>query len=250
MSKIVKRTLDFFELFAEQKRPLSLSEISRLLSMPPSSCYDVLQALEQNGYIYEIGPRAGYYPTMRLQLVAQRITDNDPILLRAEMRLRQLRDELDESVSLARINGAQATYLLVFEPSHPLRFMVKVGENLRSLFATSAGKAVLGNLDPETRNACISGEALTPLTERTITDRDVLRQDIEASIRRGWYLNREESVPGGTTISATFRWNRSIFIVTVAGPSSRIEASLDDVAVRLLDTCRDLENPGSSKPVA
>jgi len=36
MSKIVKRTLDFFELFAEQKRPLSLSEISRLLSLAPS----------------------------------------------------------------------------------------------------------------------------------------------------------------------------------------------------------------------
>jgi DNA-binding IclR family transcriptional regulator len=250
MSKIVKRTLDFFELFAEQKRPLSLSEISRLLSMPPSSCYDVLQALEQSGYIYEIGHRAGYYPTMRLQLVAQRITDNDPVLLRAEMRLRQLRDQLDESVSLARINGAQATYLLVFEPSHPLRFMVKVGENVRSLYATSAGKAVLGNLDPEARNARIAEAAMTPLTDRTITDRDILRRDIEASIRRGWFLNREESVPGGTTISATFQWNRSLFVVTVAGPTGRMEASLDDVVARLLDACRDLENPGSAQPEA
>ena len=46
MSKIVKRTLDFFELFAEHKRPLSLSEISKLLGIPVSSCHDVLRALE------------------------------------------------------------------------------------------------------------------------------------------------------------------------------------------------------------
>jgi DNA-binding IclR family transcriptional regulator len=31
MSKIVERTLDFIELFAGERKPLSLSEISRLL---------------------------------------------------------------------------------------------------------------------------------------------------------------------------------------------------------------------------
>ena len=47
MSKIVDRTLDFLELFAKEKRPLSLSDISRLLSIPVSSCHDVLQALQE-----------------------------------------------------------------------------------------------------------------------------------------------------------------------------------------------------------
>ena len=60
MSKIVDRTLDFLEIFADQKRPLSLSEISRLLHIPASSCHDVVQALQKRGYIYELGPRGGY----------------------------------------------------------------------------------------------------------------------------------------------------------------------------------------------
>ena len=34
MSKIVERTLDFIELFATERRPLPLSDISRLLGIP------------------------------------------------------------------------------------------------------------------------------------------------------------------------------------------------------------------------
>ncbi len=67
MSKIVDRTLDLLELFAEEKRPLSLSDIARLLKIPISSCHDVLQAMQARGYLYELAPRAGYYPTLRLQ---------------------------------------------------------------------------------------------------------------------------------------------------------------------------------------
>jgi len=45
MSKIVERTLDVFEMFAAEKRPLSLTDMARLLDIPISSCHDVLQAL-------------------------------------------------------------------------------------------------------------------------------------------------------------------------------------------------------------
>ena len=89
MSKIVDRTLDFIELFATERRPLSLSDISRLLKIPFSSCHDVLKALQARGYVYEIGPRAGFYPTVRLLNLAKTISDHDPILLRAEVLLRK-----------------------------------------------------------------------------------------------------------------------------------------------------------------
>jgi IclR family acetate operon transcriptional repressor len=37
MSKIVERTLDVFEMFAAEKRPLSLTDMARLLDIPISS---------------------------------------------------------------------------------------------------------------------------------------------------------------------------------------------------------------------
>lgn len=245
MSKIVKRTLDFFELFAEHKRPLSLSEISKLLGIPVSSCHDVLQSLQERGFVYELGPRAGFYPTLRLQQLGARIAESDPVLLRAEVHLRALRDAFDESVSLARVNGAQATYLLVFEPSHALRFLVHVGENVRSLHCTSAGKTVLGSLEEDEREQVYKKIKLDPFTDRTITDLDTLRENIDLSVARGWFENREESIPSATTLSAPFTWNRSTFIVTVAGPTFRMQPKLEQVVARLLETCRSLEAPGN-----
>jgi len=120
--KFVERALDLLELFAEQKRPLSLSDISRLMNIPVSSCHDVLQALQERGYIYEVSPRGGYYPTLRIHEAGKVIAENDPVMLRADHLLRDLRDSFDESVLLLKVNGLNGVYLFFFETSHPLRF--------------------------------------------------------------------------------------------------------------------------------
>jgi len=247
MSKIVGRTLDFLELFAEQRRPLSLSEIVRLLDIPASSCHDVLQALQERGYIYELSPRGGYYPTQRIYEIAKTISDYDPIVLRAEIQLRTLRDRMGESVLLAKINRLQATYLLAFEPTHPLRFLARVGDTVRSLHATSAGKALLGSLTESALANFLKSATLSQLTPTTITTKPGLRAEIAAGNARGWFLNREESQEGVTTMSARFVWTSAIYIVTIAGPTSRMIPKLEAAAEQLTSLCRKLEIPPGSE---
>ncbi len=241
MSKIVERTLDLLELFAEEKRPLSLSDIARLLKIPVSSCHDVLQAMQARGYLYEVAPRAGYYPTLRLQKLGKDIADHDPVVARADLLLRSLRDTLDESVLLAKVSGLQATYLLVFEPTHPLRFLMKVGDRVRSLHATSGGKALLGSLPDRELTAVLRGANLVPMTARTITSRPALRAEIEQARARGWYVNDGESQDGVTTVSAPFRWSGAVYIVTVAGPSARLGPRLEQATGLITNVCTMLE---------
>jgi IclR family acetate operon transcriptional repressor len=246
MSKIVERTLDLLELFAKEKRPLTLSDIAHMLKIPLSSCHDVVQAMQARGYIYELAPRAGYYPTSRLHLLGKEIGSNDPVLMRAELLLRSLRDTLDESVLLSKVSGLTATYLLAFEPTHPLRMLVKVGDTIRSLHATSAGKALLSSLDERTLTAFLNSEKLLPLTKQTITSKTALRKDIELGKKRRWFLNRGESLNGVTTVSATLKWNSSIYIVTVAGPSSRLDQKLEKTVDLLTQAGQRLEmKPGA-----
>jgi DNA-binding IclR family transcriptional regulator len=240
MSKIVERTLDLLELFAEEKRPLSLSDIARLLTIPVSSCHDVLQAMQARGYLYELAPRAGYYPTLRLQELGKTISDHDPVVLRAELLLRSVRDTLDESVLLAKVNGLHAHYLLVFEPSHSLRFRAKVGDSVRSLYATSGGKALLGSLDDQTLDGLLASATIETLTARTITSPTALRANIEQGRARGWYLNQEETQDGVTTLSAPFRWGSAVYLVTVAGPSGRLEPKLEQASGLIVAACRTL----------
>jgi DNA-binding IclR family transcriptional regulator len=241
MSKIVERTLDFLELFADQKRTLSLSDIARLLKLPASSCHDVLQALRDRGYIYELAPRAGYYPTRRLLDLGTTIAANDPVTLRADMLLRAMRDSIDETVALAKVDGWDATYLLTFEPSHPLQFLNRVGDHVRNLHATSGGKAILAGLSKSDLEACLQSIKLEPVTGKSITSTADLHKDIEAGRKRGWFLNREESLDGVITLSSRFAWNGSTYIVTIAGPTSRIAPRLEWIAGLLVDACKRLE---------
>jgi DNA-binding IclR family transcriptional regulator len=244
VSKIVERTLDFLELFAAQKRPLSLSDISRLLSIPVSSCHDVLQALQERGFIYEVSPRGGYYPTLRMYETGRVIAEHDPVVMRAEVVLRELRDRLDESVLLAKVSGLKGVYLLSFETSHPLRVQLNVGDNVTSLHAASAGKAILGSLDEDALAQALDGLPMTAFTPKTLTDAPALRAAIEAGRARGYYLNAGESIDGLTTISAPFHWQKSLYLVTVAAPASRLDGQLGETAAMLLETCRKLEMRG------
>jgi len=242
LSKIVDRTLDVFEMFAAEKRRLSLTDISRLLSIPISSCHDVVRALEARGYLYEAAPRAGYYPTRRLLNVCETVSAHDSLLTRAEPLLQGLKDRLEETVTLAKATGMRVSYLLVTEPKHPIRYSVTVGSEIRSMHATSGGKAFLSTLPDPELEAFVESADLKRMTSRTITARSKLLADIRLSRQRGWFLNREESLDGVLTVSCPFMWNTGVYIVTVAGPPSRMDRKLERAAALLMQTCQELSD--------
>ncbi|CAB3810477.1 IclR family transcriptional regulator [Paraburkholderia fynbosensis] len=235
MSKIVYRTLDVFEAFAAEKRPLSLSELMKVLDIPASSCHDVVRALEERGYLYEVRPRGGHYPTPRLLDLANVIVQNDPFMLRVQPVLESLRDEVQESVFLMKARDTTLTYVAVLDSDSPLRLSVRVGESLRAVHATSAGKAWLASLDRVMLDSVLAETRLKALTPLTITTKDALKKDVIASEKRGWFLNREESVEDALTVSARFIWHDAVYIVTVAGSVKRMDRKLDMV-VKLLTT--------------
>jgi DNA-binding IclR family transcriptional regulator len=109
------------------------------------------------------------------------------------------------------------------------------------LHATSAGKALLGSLTDAELNSFLTTTPLTAMTSATITRPEALREEIALGNRRGWHLNREESQEGVTTLSARFVWTSTVYIVTIAGPTSRVEPQLDLAAALLVDVCRQLE---------
>lgn len=243
MSKIVYRTLNVFEAFAAQKKPLSLTDLMKLLGIPMSSCHDVVHALEEQGYLYEVKPRGGFYPTARLHAIAQTILDNDPVTERAEAILQRLSLELSTSVSLGKARDMHLTYLVVCNPTDPLRFSVAIGSDARNLYATSAGKALLASFPPAQQKAYLAGITLTPLTPSTVTSKTVLLKELQESEARGWFINREESVEDALTISTRFVWNGAIYVITAAGTLKRMERQLDKAVKALQAAARELQQP-------
>ena len=229
MSKIVYRTLDFFEAFASRKVPLSLTELMHILDVPLSSCHDVVRALEERGYLYEVRPRCGYYPTARLFDIAKAIVENDPIGQRAEPVLQAICNEFKVSAWLGKAKALQVTYLVVCSSSDPLRYSVTVGETSRSLYATSSGKALLASLPVEEQKKILAGMTLTSMAPATITSKPELLKNLREGEERGWFINREESVEDALAISTRFEWSGSTYIITVAGSLKRMDRQLQKV---------------------
>jgi len=238
--KTAGRTLDLFEAFAREGKPLSLSQLARAIDAPVSSCFGIVRTLEARGYLYEVKARGGFYPTRLLFEQARVIASHDPLAERFVPLLEKLRDQTGETVLLSKRLDRQAVYLVVLDSLHSIRYSPKVGE-FRPLHASASGKALLGSLAPVLRNEMLSGMKLPRVTSRTITSRAALESDLEQGRVRGWYVTHGETVADLMAVAVPVTLSGETYSVALAGPMHRMDGALKRYAKLLVDLRAALE---------
>jgi DNA-binding IclR family transcriptional regulator len=139
--KTAGRTLDLFEAFAKAQTPLSLSELARALNAPPSSCFNLIRALQARGYLYSVQPRRQLYPTRRLFDVAQAIVVGEPWMARIEPVLVQpVTRRVRPSFSVSAED--QVVYLNVIEGPQSILYSSRAGSSPHS--ARTARRCLAG----------------------------------------------------------------------------------------------------------
>ena len=238
-SRSALRALEVFEAFRDARRPLSLSEVARLTNMPVSTCHGVFKALEQRGFLY-VGSGRDAYPTRRLWDLAQGINAHDPVALRVEPVLAQLRDEVDETVILGVRHGNTVLYLLVLESAQAIRYSSQAGDH-KPLHSSSIGKVMLGAMPPGELDAWLQSAELKKVTDRTIVSASRLKADLVASRARGYYSTHGENVSDVMAIAAPLRMGTSTFGVAIAGPRQRMAEKEATLAKKLVRSVKTLE---------
>ncbi len=247
--KTADRTLDVFELFSRERRPLNLSRIAEALGIPLSSSHAIVKTLRSRGYLYELGRREGYYPSGRLAAVAEAIARATPVAGLVGPVLEALRDEAKESVVLAKRQRDHVVYLHVVEAAESVRFSPVVGET-KPLHTTASGKAILAAMGPEAREELLARVTLPAVTERSVGSARELREEIERGLRRGWWLVDGENTRDLMAIAAPVRVAGELFAVVIGGPPQRFQAELRRHAARLLRACRAIERSAGSASAA
>src|SRR5690606_3800746 len=239
--KTALRVIEIIEIFAREGKPLSLTELSRQLEAPVSSCLNLVRTLTGLGYLYETAPRQGYYPTGRLLAMAQRIARADPILERIGPTLAALRDAVAETVVLAKLgHDGEVVYLDVLPSPHPISYVADPGAQ-RHLHSNSLGKALLSLMSAEERHKLLHGRKLERFNERTLVTLDALEADIAHSRERGWFQNLGESMTDVGALAWTLTMGGGEYAVSIAGPLYRIEPHLERLAQQLRMACRVME---------
>jgi DNA-binding IclR family transcriptional regulator len=231
--KTAARTLDVFEVFAQAKGPLTLTELAGRLGSPISSCHALVRTLQARGYVYILDERKRVYPTKRLLKIAQQIAQNDPVLERIGPVLAILQQETAETIILGKRQGNSVTYLDVVEGRQTIRYAADAGD-IKPLHSSAIGKAMLGVLPDAELARLVKRLPLPAVTDNTIHDPADLLQDIETARSRGYYVTSGENVPEVMGISIARVIGEEPYGLAIAGPIGRLAPRIDALVTALL----------------
>ena len=220
------RTLDILELLSRTASALTLSELSQQLALPKNAVFRITQTLLARGYLVRNEDTMQFRLTSRLFQLAPTHSDNISLPAAARDAMKDLRDDVRETVQLGVLSGDQGTIIDQIEGPEALRIVVSLGLRF-PLYNNGPGKLLLAHMPPSRRDAIIDGLDLVRCTARTITDRDELRRECDRIIKRGYSVDHAEADEGIHCFAGPIYNldNELIGSLWISGPAKRLPKS-------------------------
>jgi DNA-binding IclR family transcriptional regulator len=237
--KSAVRTVELLEYLAgRHDEPARLREIGDALDMPRSSAHALLRTLVAQGWV-RCDPSGTLYGIgVRALLVGTSYLDSDPYLPLITPFLDDLRDELDETFHLGRLDGTDVVYLATRESKQYTRISNRVGRRLPA-YATALGKALLAERFGTDRDVHVPS-ALRPLTAKTIVERTTLDNELDEVRVRGFANDDEENTSGLRCFAVPLRYCRpSQDAISASVPVARLTPQRERDIVDALRTMGD-----------
>jgi IclR family acetate operon transcriptional repressor len=199
-SQAIGRALDVLGCFLHpQQTELGIADISRQLSLTPSTAHRIVRALTDAGYL-EQNTRTDRYHLGRSAVVLGSIAQRTLGLDLVSPVLEEVAAATGESVNYGILDGDGAVIMLRVETMHPLRFAQPVGTRV-ALPSSAMGKALLA-FHTAGEDAVRSLGRLKKHTDFTITSAAALNQELALTRERGYSLDEQEGQLGVRCIGA------------------------------------------------
>lgn len=242
--KSAERTLALFELFSAQQRPLTVGEISKLLSIPQPSVTMLMRNLLALGYLEQDRSARTYTPTIRIALLGswihQRFTQDRQL----EWRLDTLQKAVEETTFIGVQNGPHVQYILFIQPTAPHRFDVQ-GEKVRPIAVSAVGKALLSLKPDDEVRALVQRANAEALDPKFKVDVRKFMENLETIRANGYAETAGEVREGIATLAMAMPplVGRSPMAVAVAGSVDRIPAKKELILAELRQFVAALSKP-------
>ena len=216
--------LDLLEGLGAASRPLGLSELARTLDADNANVHRLLAVLRNRGYVNRNEDAKTYSLGAGVVQLAGALLRNMDVVTEARPLMRELVNVTGESVHLAHKTVHGGVYLARERLARRVTVETEIGSPV-VVHATSTGKALYCCDPTEIVEAILNREGMDVYTDNTITDRDVLLADLEATAARGYALDNEELSVGVrciaspvVDISGTVKAS-----IGLSGPASRLD---------------------------
>ncbi len=221
------RGLAVVRAFSDQRRTLTIAQISHKTGIPRAAVRRCLHTLKLLGYADSEANNYSLKP--KVLTLGYSYLSSTPLAVSAQPCLDHISRTLHESCSLAVLDGNDVLYIARSSTSRIMSVALNVGSRLPA-YCTSLGRVMLASLPQEDLQAYFATVELRAYTDRTIVSGKRL-QEILVDIRLAEYAILEEELEVGL---------RSI-AVPVRGASGTVVAALNVGAQATRVTSRQME---------
>ena len=222
-AKSAERALDVLEYVATASRPPTFLELTRVLRIPKSSLFHLVNALTRRGYLEKGEGRAGYRIGAAVDKLHPMRADGGGVLSRARHLVHGLVNAVNETAGYYERRGDLVECLVAEVGRHPLIYNMQVGERV-PLFANSCGKALLATLPDEELHAYIERTVFRPYTDTTIVSSAALMKEVRTIRKTGFSFSNGEYLVGITaTARVVFDNGLPVGALNVVVPDARAD---------------------------
>lgn len=219
-----------------------VSAVAAHLDVPTSTAFDHLRTLEQNEFVYREGDE--YVLGSRFLEIGGYCRSNDHLYKIAEPEIQKMAHKTGEHANLVIEEFGRGVFYAKAEGEDAFQLDTHVGKRV-NLQTTGAGKAILAEFPDERVDEIIDMHGLPKVTERTITDRAALFEELDTVREQGFATDTEERIQGVRCVGAalTDGGGDVLGAVSVSGPKSGMqdERFFEDIPELVLRTANVIE---------
>jgi DNA-binding IclR family transcriptional regulator len=223
--KTLDNALVLLKYFTKENPTWGVRDLAKEMCMNHTVVYRILSTFREHGFLvqnpetnkYELGLKFLEYVTV----IQQHLNISDGIY----PVMKRLVAETEESAFLTWLDGTEGVYLEIVESPKSIKFAVSIGS--RSPLYSGASNKIMMAFLPEDIQKEIIERGLHPITNKTITNANELRIDLQHIRLQGWCRSTGEYSDDvtGLAIPLFNAQNNIIASLTLAGPHYRFTSN-------------------------
>lgn len=221
--RALDKAINTLEIIASINGDIDLAGISKRMAIPKSTMLRLLNTLSSHNLIHQDEKTRRFSLGLELIALGRAAERSFDLVHHIHPFLVELSELTGETASIMVLKGNSSIYLDQVLSTHLIRGESQIGKSIE-LHCSSGGKVLMSAMDDTIINNMLEGKVLQPRTEKTITEAEELKRELQKIREQGYAVDDEEAEIGGRCVAVPL-WDKShktIAALSVMGPTTRI----------------------------
>ena len=241
---ILEKVIHLLEFMSVNSNGVTLQQMVDELAFSKSTLFRITQTLEHQNIIAKNPTTGAFFLTTKLLNIGLSTLSEQNIIEKALAPMKQLRDDVKETVLLGTLDGNEGVMLEQVQGLHNFIFTLSPGKRF-NLHASAPGKAMLAFLSPQEQKQLAARLNYTKYNERTIITAETYLEHLKHVRECGYAVDFAEEIEGVHCIGAPIfdKSGRPIAAIWTTGPSVRLtESHFEEIGQKMCTSAMDISN--------